>query len=206
MVTLVDGHLSNPRGICLDNDGRVFISDGGNNRMSVFKADGTFLYNITGSTADGSNINSPWGLAFDQCGNLHVAESSTSTIKLFIPQGQYITQYNSDVNQPAGIAIDDEGNIFITDYCYSYYRGGLVQNQQNCGHISQSIRFASSTLRIQLFIHLVLIRMSIYEVLPQLEVIKMLQLESLLIRKVLSTYAVSITTKFEKFSSDVKYC
>lgn len=110
-----NGQLSNPRGICLDNEGRVFISECGNNRVSVFEANGTFLHHITGNTVNGSNLNGPWGLAFDQSGNLHVADTNTSQIKVFTPQGQYVNQYNSGVSQPAGIAIDDEGNVFISD-------------------------------------------------------------------------------------------
>ena len=135
-----NGQLKNPRGICLDIEGRVFISECGNNRISVFEANGTFLYHIIGNTADGSNLNGPWGLAFDQCGNLHVADTNTSTIKVFTPQGQFVTQYNSGVNQPAGIAIDEEGNTFIADYGYNNYgygvqnraRGRMTQPNQVC--------------------------------------------------------------------------
>ena len=127
-----NGQLSNPRGICFDKDGHIFISEGGNNRISVFADNGTFLYHIIGNTADGSNLNGPWGLAIDQCGNLHVANTNTGTIKVFTTEGKYVTQYNSGVNQPAGIAIDEEGNIFIADngynrkcstYAYGAYQG-----------------------------------------------------------------------------------
>ena len=125
-----NGQLYNPRGICLDNKGRVFVSECGNNRISVFKTDGTSLHHIIGNTTDCSNLNGPWGLAFDHCGNLHVADTNTSMIKVFTPEGQYLEQYSSGVNQPAGIAIDDEGNIFITDNgnnnsCYEINFGGL---------------------------------------------------------------------------------
>ena len=109
--------------------GRVFISDTGNNRISVFEADGTFLYHITGSTADGSNLNGPWGLAFDQCGNFHVANTNTKIIKVFISQGQYVTHYSSGVNQPAGIMINEEGNIFIVDSGYNAYGYGVSMGQ-----------------------------------------------------------------------------
>ena len=107
-----EGQLSSPRGICLDSDGRVFVSEFSNNRVSVFEADGTFAYHITG------NLNKPWGLTFDPSGNLHVANYSSYYVSIFCPDGKYITQYNSQVNNPAGIAIDEEGYIFIAEYYY----------------------------------------------------------------------------------------
>ena len=55
------GQLSEPHGICLDRDGRIYITEGENNRISVFEPDGTFAHHITGSKDDGSSLCSPWG-------------------------------------------------------------------------------------------------------------------------------------------------
>ena len=85
-----NGHLNNPRGICLDNKGCVFVSECGNNRISVFETNGTFVHHITGT--NGSNLNGPWGLAFDQSGNLHVVDTNTNMIKVFTPEGQCLEQ------------------------------------------------------------------------------------------------------------------
>ena len=104
-----DGQLRNPRGICLDPKGMIFVGDYSNNRVCVFNADGTFAYNITGNTGDGSNLTNPWGVAFDPSGNLHVANYSSSCIKVFTSDGKYVTQYGSgQVSYAAGIAIDEE--------------------------------------------------------------------------------------------------
>jgi sugar lactone lactonase YvrE len=109
-----DGQLCTPRGICLDRDGRVYVSEYSNNRVSVFEGDGTFAYHITGNLCD------PWGLTFDPSGNLHVANYSSNYVSIFGPDGKYISQYNSQVTNPAGIAIDEEGHTFIAEY---YDRG-----------------------------------------------------------------------------------
>ena len=107
-----DGQLNQPRGLCVHKDGRIFVSDRGNKRVSVFKPDSTFLYHILTVTGNYSNLNYPQGLAFDHCGNLHISFGS-NWIKIFTSSGQHIAQYSSMVEQSAGIAIDDEGNIFI---------------------------------------------------------------------------------------------
>ncbi|MCG8626414.1 MAG: hypothetical protein MJE68_31000, partial [Proteobacteria bacterium] len=142
-----NGQLSNPRGICFDKDGHIFISEGGNNRISVFADNGTFLYHIIGNTADGSNLNAPWGLAIDQCGNLHVANTNAATIKVFTTEGKYVTQYNSGVNQPAGIAIDEEGNIFIADNGYNRKYGYGAPDYQGHSH-TQYRRMQSNVVSV----------------------------------------------------------
>jgi DNA-binding beta-propeller fold protein YncE len=114
-----DGQLSKPRGICLDRDGRVYVSEYNNNRVSVFEADGTFAYHITG------NLSNPWGLTFDPSGNLHVTNYSSNYVSIFGPDGKYITQYGSQVTQPAGIAINEEGYTFIAEY----YAPGMYDNE-----------------------------------------------------------------------------
>ena len=138
-----DGQLNSPRGICLDIEGRVFVSEYSNNRVSVFEADGTFAYHITG------NMSNPWGLTFDPSGNLHVVNYSSYNVAIFSPVGKYITQYSSQVTHPASIAIDEDGYSFITEYyntnnSYHYSRFSilnpdnhtLVRHVQNFRHAS----------------------------------------------------------------------
>src|SRR5688572_340966 len=46
------GHFSYPRGIAVDDAGRVFVADGGYCRVQVFDADGGFLY-MWGTAGEG---------------------------------------------------------------------------------------------------------------------------------------------------------
>ena len=106
------GQLSNPRGICIDPEGKVYVSEYSNNRISVFGADGSFDHHITG------NLSNPWGITFDPSGNLHVANYSTLNVAMFSPEGKFINVYGgNDLSYyPSGIAIDPEGFIFVTEY------------------------------------------------------------------------------------------
>ena len=137
-----NGQLSTPRGICLDRNGRVYVSEYGNNRVSVFEADGTFAYHITG------NLNNPWGLTFDPSGNLHVANYSSNYVSIFSPDGTYIGQYSSQVNNPAGIVIDEEGYTFIAEYytsnsSYNYSRFAILNSSHTLVRQIQNFRYAS---------------------------------------------------------------
>ena len=137
-----NGQLSTPRGICIGNDGRVFVSEYSNNRVSVFEADGTFVYHITG------NLSNPWGLAFDPSGNLHVANYSSSYVCIFSPDGTYFSQYSSQVNNPAGITINDEGYAFIAENyssnsSYNYSRFAILNSNHTLVRHVQNFRYAS---------------------------------------------------------------
>ena len=137
-----EGQLSSPRGICLDCDGRVFVSEYSNNRVSVFEADGTFAYHITG------NLSNPWGLTFDPSGNLHVVNCGSYYVSIFSPDGKYISQYVSQVTSPAGIAIDEEGYTFITEYYnsnsrYHHSRFSILNPSHELIRHMQNFKYAS---------------------------------------------------------------
>ncbi|CAI8023541.1 E3 ubiquitin-protein ligase TRIM71, partial [Geodia barretti] len=104
-----NNQLSNPLGICIDPEGKVFIADYGNIRIQVFNKDDSFAYSIP---CQGN----PWGLAFGLQGHLHVAASTLNCIHVFTPDGTLVTSYGSGtIYQPAGIAIDAEGYIAISE-------------------------------------------------------------------------------------------
>ena len=121
-----EGQLSNPRGICIGPDNSIYVTEYSNNRISVFRADGTFDSFITGDLSD------PWGIAFDPAGNLNVANYSTHNIAIFTAEGKYLRQYGSGTLQyPAGIAIDPEGYVFVSEYyCYNQYGRLFIFNPQ----------------------------------------------------------------------------
>ena len=104
-----NGQLISPRGICLDQNGRIYVSELSGNRVSVFESDGSFAYHITG------NLSTPWGLTFDPSGNLHVCNYDSNYVSIFTPEGRYISQYASQVTRPAGVVIDEEGYTFIAE-------------------------------------------------------------------------------------------
>ena len=140
-----DGELNQPRGLCIHNDGRVFVSDAGNKRISVFDAYGTFLYHIPNDSGH-SNFSSPWGIALDHHGSLHIGDSSS--IQVFTSEGKYISEYNSHICSPAGIAIDAEGSTLLadSDYYPSYRDGAREWSVSNSKHqVVHSLKNPSCT-------------------------------------------------------------
>ena len=142
LSTFASGDVSSPRGICIGPDGKIYVSEYNNHRISVFKADGTLDRRIT------ENLNCPWGLAFDPSGNLHVANYSLNLVKVFDQDDNKINEYGKDIIQyPAGIAIDPEGYIFISEYytsnsSYDYSRLFILNPQYQSVSSFQAFRYA----------------------------------------------------------------
>ena len=105
------GQLSGPYGLCVSTDGTVYVTEGNNQRVSVFNFDGTFIRHIpVGETI-------PWGIAIDSFGNLHVVSHGNNNVTVFTPQGQLLEKYGQgQLNQPIGIAIDPDQNIVLIEY------------------------------------------------------------------------------------------
>ena len=119
-----DGELDGPRSLLPDPlRGLLFVSDSGNNRVSVFTMDGEFKSHIRGDETKGRDLNNPWGLAFDPLGHLHVVCYNSHCVKVFTADGEYLRQYGSGkMTCPAGIIIDEEGYSFVTEYGGHLYR------------------------------------------------------------------------------------
>jgi len=155
-----------PTGITSDAAGNLYVTDNGNNTirsispggnvMTLAGAAGTSTSSLTcygdNSTAncgDGAgssaSFNGPYGVAFDTfSGNLYVADSYSSTIRMVTPNGVVSTYAGlsgiyqtldgtgpgANFSTPSAIATDASGNVYVTDSYDSVIRmiapGGIV--------------------------------------------------------------------------------
>jgi len=146
----VNASLRGPAGFAVDSQGRIYISDGGNNRIRRIGTDGiitTFAGNGVGTLAgDGlpatqASLSDPKGLAFDAAGNLYVADYGNGRIRVISPAGIINTfagtvQYGSGgdagfataagLSFPEAVAVDNAGNVLISDSRNSLVRSVLV--------------------------------------------------------------------------------
>ena len=66
----------------------------------------------------GTNLNQPFGIAFDGRGNLFEADYGSGDIKEFTASSSYATNSNiaTGINGAAGMAVDGAGNLFFSNY------------------------------------------------------------------------------------------
>jgi len=138
-----------PMGICVDADGNLYISDGGNFKIRKIAAGGvvTTLAGSTSGFTDGpaatAQFKGPWGICRDGQGTLYIVDESAHAIRKLTTAGNVTTMAGgtegyatgsattSKFEYPAGICMDAAGVPYLTDAGNSLIRmiyGGYVYN------------------------------------------------------------------------------
>jgi DNA-binding beta-propeller fold protein YncE len=94
--------LAGPVGVALGPAGRLFVSDIGKGRVTVYNSVGTFQYGF-----GVGRLHEPVGIEFDRSGLLHVANAGDNRIDVFTPGGDFVRGIGKDVG-PGGADVCTE--------------------------------------------------------------------------------------------------
>jgi uncharacterized protein YjiK len=155
-------YLSLPEGIAVDNNGNLYISDSGNNRVRKVDALGVITtlagtgmagYGGDNGMANAALLNYPSGIVFDTAsGNIYVADENNNRIRKIDGSGMITTFAGTGVagfggdggaasaatlSAAEGVAVDTAGNIYISDSGNSRVRkvntSGIIQTYAGNG-------------------------------------------------------------------------
>jgi DNA-binding beta-propeller fold protein YncE len=104
--------------VAISDDGSLYVSDHGNDRVQVFDANGK-LQRVIGSTgAAPGAFSGPSGLAVDDAGHLYVADSGNHRVQLLARGGDALSAIgggpNASLEQPVDVAVSAR-RLYVSD-------------------------------------------------------------------------------------------
>jgi len=100
----------------------IYASDSVLNKVFAFDRSGQLLFEIGGGENSEAKLKSPHGLAIDHEGNLYIADTGNSKIKIFDNAGNFLEVFkikgekgDSVLEKPWDLAFDSQGKLHIID-------------------------------------------------------------------------------------------
>ena len=110
--------LNEPTG-CIFHQNKFIVSDCDNNCLKIFDCSGTFLRKIGEQGKGDGQLNSPWSLCVEKCGNHHnilVCDGDNGRIVQFSVKSAFTGKTVTELQEPVGIATTPDGRILVTDW------------------------------------------------------------------------------------------
>ena len=102
-------------------DGSVYVSDGSNQRIQKFTADGAFLLTFGSGGSGAGQFGLPSGIAVGPDGSVYVSDSTNNRMQRFDANGGFISQWGTpgagdgQFNNPSGVAVGPDGSVYVGD-------------------------------------------------------------------------------------------
>ena len=133
------GQFRLPHGICLTPDGRLLVADRENERIQIFRTDGSYL-------GEWSGVLRPCSIALTSQGHVVVAElwrpadnrsfvadtlgvDQPGRISVLSPSGELLSQWGASADDkaaegnviaPHSVAVDSTGSVYVGEVTYTY--------------------------------------------------------------------------------------
>jgi DNA-binding beta-propeller fold protein YncE len=117
------GEFNLPRDLAIGKDGRLYVVDGGNFRVSIFDRDGRYLKSFGSVGKQYGQFARPKEVAVDRSGNVYVVDTAFGNFQIFGPEGDLLLFVGDRSERdgpakymlPSGIAVDEDGRVFMVD-------------------------------------------------------------------------------------------
>ena len=106
-----------PCGLAVNGNDEIAVADSNNNRISVFRSDGTHLRSFGRAGHNNGEFNYPTGVAFDSRGNILVADCFNHRVQRFDGTGKFLSKFGEkgildhQLSYPEGLSVNCKSGI-----------------------------------------------------------------------------------------------
>lgn len=111
LLPSLDAQLAKPNAVAVDGQGRIYVAESLNNRVTIFSQGGALLAKLTGPAK-------PISVAVDAAGRIYVGSAFKGNVTVYAGGLQELFKLgrgDGEFVQPADIDIDGSGQIYVTD-------------------------------------------------------------------------------------------
>jgi len=116
-----EGELCRPWGVCCTPTGLICVADRSNNRIQMFKRDGTFHFKFGTEGNRNGQFNRPASVCVDGMGRLVVTDKDNHRMQVFTLDGDFILKFgekgsgNGQFLYPWDVACNSKNQILVSD-------------------------------------------------------------------------------------------
>lgn len=118
-----EGSLNEPLSAVMSANQRIYVADTDNHRISVFNAQGLFLYSFGTNDDNGQSLNKPTHIFVDAQERVYVLEQAANRVSIYNYLGSLLQQFNSaTINQwfdtqadITAFTVDQQGRLYLAD-------------------------------------------------------------------------------------------
>jgi sugar lactone lactonase YvrE len=107
-----NGGFYDAHSVAVNGNGRVYVSDGLQERIQAFTSAGDYLFQWGSPGSGNGQFNSLGSLAVGPDGKVYVADRNNFRIQVFDGNGSYVTQWGS---YAVAVAVSSSGQVYVVD-------------------------------------------------------------------------------------------
>ncbi|MFW5782745.1 MAG: NHL repeat-containing protein, partial [Candidatus Muiribacteriaceae bacterium] len=110
------GELNDPRDICTDDSGNIYITNYGNDRVDIFDSDFIYRGFIGSRGKEPGNFRGPVGITVDSMQNIYVCDFYNGRVQKFTTDGNLVGLIGTgELKHPNFVTVDNSGKVYVSD-------------------------------------------------------------------------------------------
>lgn len=106
--------------VCEDEDGNIYVLDGGESAITVLDEEGNFIRKIGGEGQGPSEFIRPTRIVFNSEGNILVSDTGNMRFQIVDKEGHNVDSHKLDEDVPGYIAYDKNGRLISHNSSFSW--------------------------------------------------------------------------------------